>query len=284
MNKSYPFTEIQGKLSLGQKILIALPASPKYDQVAAALALSLSLQQTDKTVNVVSPTAMTVEFHNLVGVDKVGQKASGTDLVVSLNYQMDNVEKISYNDDGGKLNLVIQPKPGAPALSEKTAGFSFAGAGADLVFTIGIKNINQLSVVGLGSVNPETIINIDNRPDNNNFAAVNVIDVDSSSVSEMIFGLLSGLGFSPDIDVAQNLLSGVWQATDGLRKADINPDTYELVAGCLRLGAQKPTETPQPQKVWQVKEEKKIGESVSQPRNPPPDWLEPKIFRGTSNN
>lgn len=292
MTKNYPFAEIQEKLASSQKILVVLPASPKYDQAAAALGLSLSLGQAGKTASVLSPTPMTVEFQNLVGVDKVSQKASGTDLVVSLDYSMDNVEKISYNDDSGKLNLVIQPKAGAPVLSEKSANFSFAGIGADLIFTIGIKNQNQLEAIGLRAINPETIVNIDNRSDNTNFALINIIDVDSFSASEIIFGLLTGLGSPLDVDIAQNLLNGVWQTTQGLRRADIGADSYELIANCLRLGAQKPPETqfakpqenlPSKQKVWQPKEVRKVEEINRQPQTPPSDWFEPKIYKGSSN-
>ncbi len=287
MNKNYPFPEIQEKITNAQKVLIALPSNPRYDQTAGGLALFLLLAQAGKAVSVICPSAMTVEFNNLVGVDKISPKAKGTDLVVSFNYSMDNVEKISYNDDGGRLNLVIQPKSGAPAINEKSVNLSYAGVGADLLVTVGIKNISQLDQSGLGSISPESIINIDNWSDNMNFAVVNVIDVDASSISEIVLGLSGGLGLSLDIDVAQNLLNGLWQATQGLKKPDLGPDTYEAVAACLRLGAQKPSSEPTSQKpkVWlPPKNERKIvGVGQNQSPPPPADWLEPKIYKGSSN-
>ena len=145
MNKNYPFSEIQGKITGSQKIIIALPQNPRYDQTAGGLALFLLLTQAGKTVSVICPSAMMVEFNNLVGVDKISPKAKGTDLVVSFNYSMDNVEKISYNDDGGRLNLVVQPKAGAPNIDEKSVNLSYIGVGADLLITVGIKNISQLN-------------------------------------------------------------------------------------------------------------------------------------------
>ncbi len=287
MNKNYPFSEIQGKITNAQKVLIALPSNPRYDQTAGGLALFLLLAQAGKAVSIVCSSAMTVEFNSLVGVDKISPKAKGTDLVVSFDYSMDNVEKISYNDDDGRLNLVIQPKGGAPAINEKSVNLSYAGVGADLLFTVGIKNISQLDQSGLGSISPESIVNIDNWPDNTNFAMVNVIDVDASSISEIVLGLAGGLGLSLDIDVAQNLLYGLWQATQGLKKPDLGPDTYEAVAACLRLGAQKPSaeSIPQKPKVWlPPKNERKIvGVGQNQSPPPPADWLEPKIYKGSSN-
>lgn len=279
MNKNYPFAEIQGKIAGAQKIIIALPQNPRYDQAAGGLALSILLAQAGKTTSVICPSAMTVEFNNLVGVDKISPKAKGTDLVVSFNYSMDNVEKISYNDDSGRLNLVIQPKTGAPSINEKSVNLSYAGVGADLLITVGVKNISQLDQSGLSSISPESMVNIDNWSDNTNFAAVNVIDIGSSSISEIVLGLSEGLGLQPDLDVAQNLLNGLWQATQGLKKPDLGPDAYEAVATCLRLGAQKPSTEPPAQK----NERKVVGISQSQPPSPPADWLEPKIYKGSSN-
>lgn len=295
MNKNYPFSEIQGKITGAQKIIIALPQNPRYDQTAAGLALSLLLQQAGKTVSIICPSAMTVEFNNLVGVDKISSKAKGTDLVVSFSYSMEDVEKISYNDDGGKLNLVIQPKSGAPSINEKTVNLSYAGVGADLLITVGVKSVNQLDQSGLGSISPESIVNIDNWSDNTNFAAVNVIDVDASSLSEIILGLAEGLGLQLDLDAAQNLLNGLWQATSALKKPELGPDAYEAVAACLRLGAQRPSTEPpaQKQKIWPPivrNEQKVVNVNRSQPNQPSPlpstppaDWLEPKIYKGSSN-
>ncbi|PIQ70022.1 hypothetical protein COV89_02720 [Candidatus Shapirobacteria bacterium CG11_big_fil_rev_8_21_14_0_20_40_12] len=294
MNKNYPFSEIQGKITGSQKIIIALPQNPRYDQTAGGLALFLLLTQAGKTVSVICPSAMMVEFNNLVGVDKISPKAKGTDLVVSFNYSMDNVEKISYNDDGGRLNLVVQPKAGAPNINEKSVNLFYIGVGADLLITVGIKNISQLNQSGLSSISPESIINVDNWSDNTNFAAINVIDIDSSSISEIVLGLSEGLGLQLDLDVAQNLLNGLWQVTSGLKKSDLGPDAYEAVATCLRLGAQKPSaEPPAPkQKMWPVakNEQKVVNVNRSQsnqpsplPSTPPADWLEPKIYKGSSN-
>ena len=279
MNKNYPFAEIQGKITGAQKIIIALPQNPRYDQTAGGLALYLLLAQAGKNTSVVCPSAMTVEFNNLVGVDKISPKVKGTDLVVSFSYLMDDVEKISYNDDAGRLNLVIQPKTGAPNINEKSVNLSYAGVGADLLITVGVKNISQLDQSGLSSINPESIVNIDNWSDNTNFAAANVIDVDSSSISEIVLGLSEGLGLQLDLDVAQNLLNGLWQATSGLKKPDLGPDAYEAVATCLRLGAQKPSNEPPVQK----NERKVVGVNQNQPLSPPADWLEPKIYKGSSN-
>lgn len=299
MNKTYSFSELQEKISASQKILIALPGRPVYDQVASALSLFLSFQSAGKTVFVTCPTAMTVEFNHLIGIDKISQKLRGTDLIVSFTYPSDQIEKVSYNDDNGKPNLVVQVKSGAPQLSENQARFSYAGVGTDLVITVGVRDFNQLPS---DSEYPQNIINIDTDLGNLQFGQVNVVDPEASSLSEIVLGIISGLGLPLDVDISQNILSGIWTRTSGLNTQTVTADTYESVAICLRMGAQKPLAaaeqkrpevfTPRPR--FEPKSEGKqfpprpqqTGEKPKElPKGqgkPPADWFEPKIFKGTS--
>lgn len=303
MTKNYPFQEVQDKLGNSQKVLIVLGQNPKFDMVASALSIYLALQEIGKNASVVCPSSMTVEFNRLVGVDRISPKIKGTDLIVSFNYLMDNVEKISYNDDNGKLNLVLQPKVGAPAINEQAVSFSYTGVAADAVITVGIKSLEQVNLGINLNLSVESIINIDNGQGNANFGAINIQDYDSSSLSEIILGLLSGLNLPLTIDICQNLISGIWTVTNGLKKSDIGADTYEAVATCLRYGAQKPAEAfqqpqrgqeqhrvqeqfPPKQKQWNTplpREEKKVEiKKLEPPQNPPKDWFEPKIYKGSN--
>lgn len=289
MNKNYPLSEIQGKISTGQKIVLALPSNPTYDQVASALGLSLSLSETGKQTEVICPTPMTVEFNRLVGVDKISGKTKGRDLVISLNYSPEQVEKVSYNDDSGRPNIVIQPKTSAPALNESLVSFSYAGSGEDLLFLVGIKDAGQLSLLGLSEIPAEKIISINTEPGSGSFSQINIIDGQASSVSEIVLGLISGLNLPLSQDTAQNLLSGIWQKTRKFTDQGLGADAYEAVAICLRAGAQKPTEIQanprleeKPIEKLAEKPEEKPEEKPVSSTKPPADWFEPKIFKGSS--
>jgi nanoRNase/pAp phosphatase (c-di-AMP/oligoRNAs hydrolase) len=309
MNRNYPFTELKQKIDSVQKILVLLPPRPNFDQVAAALSLMLSLEESGKTISVVCNSPMTVEFNHLVGVDRVGTKIQGSDLVISFNYSADQIEKVSYNDDNNRPNIVIQPKAGAPAVTESLANFSYAGANFDLVITVGVRNQGGLSMGGI-NLGENFIINIDNDPGNANHGQLNLVDLDSPSLSEIALTLINDLGFGFSVDIAQNLLDGIWQSTQGLTDPLLGADTYEAVAYCLRSGAQKPTgqsnkqsnnpvftpkksslkgpELKGPDRPKMEKMENRSKEEVKdqneQDKNfqPPADWFEPKIFRGTN--
>jgi hypothetical protein len=306
MNQNYPFSELRQRLEQAQKILILLPAKPLFDQVAGALAFSLVLEETGKNVTVVCPNPMTVEFNHLVGVNRVTEKAQGTNLIISLNYPVDQVEKVSYNDDGNRPNIVIQPKAGAPVLKENQVNFTYAGAGADLVITMGIKDVNQISLPGL-NFSESFLVNIDVDQQNFGFGHLNIVDLEAAALSEVVLGLIIGLGLNLGVDTAQNILAGIWRQTKGLSVPQVGANTYEAVAIALRSGAQKPLEevpafrkepvfTPKPKFEGpeekkaapafvkpQPQEEKKVTEEKPQPSSKPPaDWIEPKIFKGTN--
>lgn len=286
MNKDYPLTDLQSKINANQKIIVYLPANPNLDQVAAALSLYLSLEKSGKTATVVCSSQMIVEFNRLIGVDRIVNKLKGTDLIVSLNYPAEQIEKVSYNDDQGRPNVVIQPKTGAPPITENLVTFSYAGLSSGLVITCGLKNLNGFSEKDREIMSSAEIINLDINQDNEGFGLLNVVDVNSSSVSEVVLGIIIGLSLPFGQDIAQNVLSGILQNTNGMAKPGIGADAYEAVAICLRAGAQRQTEefvsqqdNLKPKAKFEPREERKPAQS---PAKPPADWFEPKIFKGSS--
>lgn len=301
MLKNYPFGQIREKLNSSQRVLVVLPANPSFDAVASALSLNLALAENTKSTSVFCPSPMTVEYNHLVGVDQVHQKLQGTDLIMTLNYPVDQIERVSYNDDNGTPNVVIQPKSGAPQLSENMANFHFAGIGADIIFTVGV---SDLTAVGdPANFQNSTIVNINIENQGAGQGIVEVIDPTASSLSEITLGLISGLSLPVGLDTAQNLLDGLWRTTSGLTSVTVGADAFEAVSVCLRAGAQRPVSQPiavsshqnrdnlvKPKtQVFSPQPKISTDSDIVSPANPdvskktpPEDWLQPKIYRGTS--
>jgi len=299
MNKAYSFGEVKGLLDQTQAVEIFLPPNPKFDQVAAALALKLALVKIDKPTSVSSPSPMIVEFSHLVGVDTIGKKATGgKDLVVTLNYPLDQIEKVSYNDEGGRLNLVIQPKENAPRVEKDQLSFTYQGGGKDLQITVGVDNPSRLSQLG-GQVDFKKTINLDNSPNNSQYGQLNLADTNASSCSEIAVALISGLGLPTDPDIANNLYLGLKEATRNFSTDNVGADTFEAASICLRWGARQTTattfvskpvfeKTQTPSRPKSAPSGKSAGPTKSSPPPPPnsnspsPDWLEPKIFKSSN--
>lgn len=287
MNKNYPFNELKNLIDQAAGIEIYLPNEPKFDQVAAALALKLALVKQGKNASVLSTSPMIVEFSHLVGVEKIGEKStSGRDLVISLNYPLDQIEKVSYNDEGGRLNLVVQPKENAPKLEENQATFSYQGAGQSLTIIVAASNPGKLGQFS-NQIDLANAVNIDNSPDNSNFGKLNIID-QCSSVSEMMVAIIANLGLPADQDIAGNLLLGMENITDNFSNDKAAADTFEAAAICLRWGAKRAAKTTsQPQPVFNARPVSRPFRPTppkEQKQNPAPspNWFEPKVFKGTN--
>lgn len=270
MNKNYPFGEIQRLLGPAQNILICLPKSVTLDQAAAGLSLFLSLNKAGKSANIVCPEPVTVGLSHLVGVDKVQDKAPGSNLVLTINAPIADIDKVSTTDDGQHLSLVISAKPQASPITQNQIIFSQSGLGADLIITVGTRKLDGLGKIYLenqGVFSAKPIINIDNNSQNANFGRLNILDVNTLSCSEIAAAIIVGINFSIDEDIGSNLLLGLREATNNFQDPRVSADTFEAAAFSLGSGRKE-------EKVLPPKEEKKII--------PPSEWLEPKIYKGST--
>ncbi len=296
MNHQLNFGPVQQALTNSQTAFIIAPKMPSLDKIAAALALFLSLKKTGKTVTIVCPDEMTVELSSLVGVDKIGQKLGGKNLVISFDYIEDSIEKVSYNIENNKFNLLIQPKAGFPPLSTDKVNYSSSG-GADLIFVVGAQKLEDLG--NLYSQEKQlyqqsSVVNLDVDPKNTQFGKINLTVPTVSSCSELVAGLISALRMPIDQDIATNLFLGIEKMTQGFTSPKTSASTFELTAFCLRAGARRRRVSPEPRpkkatssgstlspmpsgvsaKKAPLKEEKE--------EKPAADWFEPKIFKGST--
>lgn len=226
-------------------ILIVLPKKPVLDHVAAGLAMYLALSAQGKRVNIICPDPMTVEFNHLVGVDKVGRNVNGSsakNLVISFPYQEGSIEKVSYNIENNAFNLVIEPREGYPQITPEVIRYSSSGGNTDLVITIGAGSLSDLDSIYSNNQAlflEKSVINIDTTANNQNFGKINIVDPQSSSVSEVIVNLFSLLNLNFDTDIATNLYSGIASASQNFTSPQTNAATFESAAICLRHGARK---------------------------------------------
>jgi len=303
MNKPYPFEELKKLLAENSAVEIYVPTDPNFDQMAAALALRLVLGKFGKSVSVISSSPMTVEFSHLVGVDLVGQKSDGgKDLMITLNYSLDQIEKVSYNDDGGKLNLVVQPKINAPRVEKDQLDFSYQGGNKGLPILLGVDDPYRLGSLS-NQVDFTQAVNITTSP-NSLLGKLNIVDPEASSYSEIIVGIISGLGLAFNEDAANNLFLGLDKATNSFLSENSGPDTFEAAAVCLRWGAKKPLKEPVKTPFFEKSPAIDRAQPVAKPRveeyqspkfprkpdkpeeqanrnSPSPDWFEPKIFKSS---
>lgn len=267
MNQKPDFQKVQEILSAAQSVLVVLPKTLTVDKVAASLSLYLSLKKANKPMSIISSQSMTVEFSRLVGADKVTDKIGSRNLIISFDYVKDSIEKVSYNVDDGKFNLVIQPKSGFTPLDTKTVNYSYSGGDGDLILIIGAQKLEDLGSLFESERNffsEKQTVNIDNDGQNTQFGKINIVNSQASSCSEIVDEMIRKLNLPFDQDLATNLLTGLRSSTNNFQSQNVTADTFEAAAHCLRAGASQESKA----------EEKEKTTSTSS------DWLSPKIYQG----
>lgn len=319
MNYQPELEKIKELVEKAKDILIVTHERPTADSMGASLALYLGFTSMGKKVTVACPDPMTVELSSFIAVNKVAQEISKKNFIISLDYTEGSIEKVSYNIEGNKFNLVIEPREGYDSFAQDKVHFSNAGTSADLIITVdtihlgGLKKLYE-SEKDLFASKP--IINIDRHPNNSNFGQVNIVDPQASSTAEIVYAVMNSLAVSINQDVATNLLNAVYGATNSFSNQNVTVQAFEVAALAMKLGARRfrrAGQQPQNQQVSEEmpKDEKAITPSKEQSTSvaqlnqqeghaeqsvpaatvpeqkktqetTPPDWLKPKIFKSSN--
>lgn len=315
-------TKAKEMVGTAKEVVIVTHGNPTMDSMGGSLALMLGLVSLGKKATVVCPDAMTVKLSSFVGVDRVVKDFGKKNFVVSLDYEDGSIEKVSYNIEGKKFNLVVEHRPGFELFTADKVQYSYQGVSADLIMSV-----DTLSLADLGAIyqqqkdtfTAKSIINIDFHKDNANYGALNLVDPGASSTTELVAELLATLGVKLTTDIATNLLNAIYDATNNFQNANVTSMAFEVASVCLKAGAKRfgviaaesPRVTEEPKifvgnqpvtpNVPQQKSapvqvspgpstveesapvpEPAAAEENKKPVPPPSDWLKPKIFKSSS--
>lgn len=294
------------------------------DEMGASLALYLTLTSRGKNVSIISQKQPLVEVSNLIGIDKVrpNYESKTGDLVVSFPYQEDEIGKVSYTLEDGFLNIIVKPKDQALSFGEKNVLFKRAGDVPQVLITVGVKRLSELSAMfNIEGLKDTTIVNIDRIGNNEGFGEVVIMGEGASSVSEQVANMLLTLGYPMDPDISQNLMSGLIFATVNFQSPRTSSLAFEMAGILLRNGAvrqapraEQVPSRPQPLRVPSMPGRQPLADPLAavQPNRAPnqviqaapqalrsssgqaefpreqkkdeapPDWLAPKIFKGST--
>lgn len=223
------------------KIGIILPAVPTIDAAAAAFGLQAALLAMGKTVDVVGEGVVPHKLTFLELSSKVHPlETTNSQLVISLDTTRAQLSELSYDTAPGKVSIYLRSKDGQFAPSDVTI------APAELPFEVlilcGVESPEQLGKTftehaELFYALPR--INLDVNPHNENHGTLNLVDVTSSSVSELMYHVLSSIKQERQLlpVAATALLAGVLANTDSLRSSRTTPDTFAVVADLIAAGA-----------------------------------------------
>src|SRR3989344_5088344 len=242
LDNQYP--QILKVLEDKKSFIIAVPATVSTDAQSAATSLYLALSKAGKQVTLVSEKLPTKEA-DIIALEKFGtelQALGGDTLTMSFPYEEGAVDKVSYDIEGDRFKLVIQPKSGFPKLDPKKVAFGYTGGKIDVIITVETARLEALGKLYTDNTDKFSgvdIINIDRRFNNAQFGTINVVEKQSSSIAEIVLSLLTYLKIELDRDIATNLYTGLVYATNNFTSYSVNADTFDIASRLLRAGALK---------------------------------------------
>lgn len=294
-------------------ILIVLPTKPYFDQIAAGLSLYLSICERKET-SIYCPSPMMVGFSRIIGVDKISQELGKKNLTIKfVNYDAGNIDKVGYDIENGEFKLTVTPKGSFVSPKKEQIVMDYSGTAADLVILVGGANDSHFPIVSSPDLANSKVAHIGTRALDSKREILSFARP-VSTTSELVAMLIKESGLVMDTDTATNLVMGIEEGSGNFTSSDVTPDTFETFAYLLRNGGQRtpkvklsPANFPAgsiPTKPYneQVAKVPEVAQAVtpmaqveSQPDkpsgevgaetpevNPPSDWLQPKIFKGTN--
>lgn len=234
-----PFFE---EIKKASKILIALPENVSIDDIASAKALALFLLKLNKEVTLVCSGSISTDLSflpNNIHIEQ-GLQASKS-FVIKLSTKSTAVSEISYQTDPEALNIFVKAKSGFFKPEDVT--FGAEASPFNLVIILGCISLDSLGV--LFETNAELFfntpkINIDIHAGNQYFGAINIIDINISSVSEMLSEIFSLYEQQlVDEDIATCLLAGIIAKTNSFQHTQTTPRAFMKASELLALGGRQ---------------------------------------------
>lgn len=297
MDTQQDIAKVRELVEKANSILVVTHGNHTMDTIGSTLAIFAGLSSLGKKVTVASPVPVTVEFSGFYGANKLSTQISKRNFIISLDYTEGSIEKVSYNIDGARFNLVIEPRAGFDTFSEQNVHYLTGGTAADLVFvvdTIHLGELGPLYETEKEAYAGKPVINIDRHSANTRFGTVNIVDTRASATAELVAMVLSSIGVKLNEDIATNILNALYGATLDFTGPTVSARTFEIAAVCMKGGGKrfsKTTPLPAEDLPQILKKEPTRPPAVSVPVTPPQkpeetpeDWLKPKIFKSSSPN
>lgn len=287
-----------------KSVLILLPTKPYFDQVASGLALFLALRES-KQVAIACPTPMIVEFNRLIGVNKIAQELGDKNLIIRfVEYKAADIERVSYDIENSQFRLTVIPKQNINPPSKDQVEISYSGISAGTVIIVGGVNEAHFPAISSKDLAGADLVHVGTKDislsSNKSYVS---FSRPASSVSEVVYTLIKESGLKLDEDIATNLLMGIEEGSNKFSDPSISSDTFIAVGELMKLGGKRsfppksfqkdnyppgsiPGAISQPshQSTTSVSQKQNFDEKSDAKDNEqaPKDWLEPKIYKGTS--
>jgi bifunctional oligoribonuclease and PAP phosphatase NrnA len=232
--------QILERINKAKSILIAFPGN-NFASTATALGLFHILKKMDKKIDVVTES-MDPLANFLPGYGSIGNSIDNSrQFVISLDTSRINVGNVKYKKGDKAVNFIITPESGnfrSEDISCRTNNIKY-----DLAFILDAPDLESLGKIY--DDNNEfffdtTVINIDHRPENEEFGQINLLELNAVATAEIIFNLFSRYDRNlVGEEAATCLLAGIISETRSFKTQKITPSSLLASSELIAMGAHR---------------------------------------------
>ena len=229
-------------INKSKNVLLVTHEKPDGDAIGSTVALYLVLNKLGKktTVVIIDPIANNYQF--LPKLDEFATQLTALrDFIISIDCAKATADKLAYNFQGGKLNIVVTPKDGN--FNPQDVGFAEGNFQFDLIVALDAADWDQVGTLYANNVKlfqGTPVINIDHHASNDYYGTVNLVDLTASATAEILVGLVEALGPSLiDEDIATAILTGIVSDTGSFQHANTTPKALTIAAQMVGFGARQ---------------------------------------------
>ncbi|MBP7807390.1 hypothetical protein KA047_02745 [Candidatus Saccharibacteria bacterium] len=225
------------RLKEATNVLVTVSNNPTVDQLAACIGFTLLLNKVGKRGAAVfsGDVPSTLEF---LQPDNTLEKNTDSlrDFIIALDKS--KADKLRYKVEDTVVKIFITPY--RTSISDKDLDFSQGDFNVDVVLALGVHQKADLdqAIVAHGRIlHDATVISVNNK-DQGSLGTINWVDLQASSLSEMMALVGQELSHEAfDNQIATALMTGIVAETDRFSNEKTSPATMKLASELMGAGA-----------------------------------------------
>jgi len=229
--------QIIDRLKEANNVLVTVSANPSVDQLAACIGFTLLLNKLGKHGTAVfsGDIPSTIEF--LKPEETIEKNTDSLrDFIIALDKS--KADKLRYKVEDKVVKIFITPY--RTSLSDKDLDFSQGDFNVDAVVALGVHERTDLdqAITAHGRIlHDATVISVNNK-EQAELGAINWIDLNASSLSEMLVELARGMTTEAfDAQMATAFMTGIVAETGRFSNPKTTPRTMSLASDLMAAGA-----------------------------------------------
>ncbi len=235
-------TQFWQMLEHSHRPVVVLPSGAGADGFASAFALARMAEHLHKTLDIVAADSAPSSLAFLKNRPRVAPRFGALrKFVIDVNVAKTALGELSYDVKDGWLSVYLTPQQGTwtpDDLKTRTGTYKY-----DLIIVLGAQDLDALGILFLEHTDffyASPIINIDHVPANEHFGQVNLVDVTTSSVGEVLLTLvLSNKEIELTEELSTLLMTGMIAKTKSFKTPNVTPMTLNRASQLVKHGARR---------------------------------------------